>query len=68
MHAEARLLSEIRGIGADTLWLTLAPCVHCAHLVAASPITKVVYLREYRDARGKRILRDAGVEVERWRP
>tara|TARA_R110000787_G_scaffold42303_12_gene104029 strand:+ start:13131 stop:13334 length:204 start_codon:yes stop_codon:yes gene_type:complete len=65
MHAEARLLASGDAVG-DTLWLTLAPCVYCAHLVAASTIRRVLYLREYRDPRGVKILRDAGVEVERW--
>ena len=71
MHAEAKLIMRMLSEGRQHthLEVTLAPCVHCAHLiVAVGWVKRVTYLQDYRDKRGVRIMRDAGLEVEKWRP
>tara|TARA_R100000152_G_C6728751_1_gene153712 strand:- start:9 stop:359 length:351 start_codon:yes stop_codon:yes gene_type:complete len=70
MHAEAKLIMEMLKEGREHphLEVTLAPCVQCAHLiVAVGWIKRVTYTHDYRDKQGVRIIRNAGLEVEKWR-
>jgi deoxycytidylate deaminase len=71
MHAEARLIVHMlrKRLTHPHLEVTLSPCVHCAHLIVDSGLFgRVTYLHDYRDYAGMRVLRNAGVEVTKWRP
>ena len=71
VHAEqaAIAFAARRGVGLDNsiLYVTLSPCVSCAMLIINSGIKKVVYDEEYRDTTGINTLRQAGIEVIRWK-
>lgn len=70
VHAEMNALcfcakTEIESDGA-TIYLTLSPCANCALAMIQSGIKRVVYLEQYRDLSGVKILEQAGVEVEKF--
>lgn len=70
VHAEMNALcfcakTEIESDGA-TIYLTLSPCANCALAMIQSGIKRVVYLEQYRDLSGIKILEQAGVEVEKF--
>lgn len=64
-HAEANALGAAarEGISTDggTLYVTVSPCETCARLLIAAGISRVVFVNEYRDASGTRVLTDAGI-------
>jgi dCMP deaminase len=64
-HAEANALAAAARQGISTaratLYVTVSPCDTCARLLIASGIERVVYLEEYRDESGVRLLREAGL-------
>jgi dCMP deaminase len=68
-HAEANAvcLAARAGIELDkaTAYLTDAPCLSCARLLAMAGIVAVVYEREYRLTAGVDFLKARGVVVER---
>jgi dCMP deaminase len=45
------------------MYVTHSPCKACSKLLVNADIAKVVYLNEYRDISGLKILRDSGIEV-----
>lgn len=68
VHSEANCVSfaakeGIRLSGAS-MYCTHAPCVGCAKLIINSGITKVVFDKSYRNARGLVLLCDAGLAVQ----
>ena len=60
-HAEANALAFAarEGISTDeaTLYTTLSPCLDCGRLIIAAGIHRVVYLEQYRDDAGLKLLR-----------
>jgi len=50
--------------GAATLYVTHSPCEHCAPVVIAAGIARVVFGAEYGSGLGALRLIDAGVKVE----
>lgn len=66
-HAEANALAAAakQGISTDetTLYVTVAPCLNCSRLLIAAGISRVVYVKEYRDRAGLYLLRDAFVAL-----
>lgn len=68
LHAESNAIAKLArsnesGRGAD-LFVTHAPCLHCAKLIYQSGINRVVYGLNYRDVSGIQFLTKSGVEVE----
>lgn len=65
IHAEQNCLSFAakNGVSTDgcTLYVTTAPCVHCAKIIIASGIKKVVYKEIYKNDMGIQLLADAGI-------
>lgn len=68
IHAEANAIAKLaRGTEAgegSTMFLTHAPCIHCAKQVYTAGIRKVFYRNTYRDTSGLDFLEKCGVEVE----
>lgn len=69
-HAElncfAKMLKEGVSAEGSTLYVTLSPCTFCASMIASAGVSKVVYLEEYRDTEGLKILMDSSVLVEKY--
>ena len=67
LHAEANAILKTarstQDISGSTLYLTLSPCKDCSKLIIQSGIKKIVYLEDYRDQDGIKILKAAGIEI-----
>ena len=67
LHAEANAILKTarstQDISGSTLYLTLSPCKDCSKLIIQSGIKRIVYLEDYRDLDGIKILKTAGVEI-----
>jgi dCMP deaminase len=69
IHAESNCLMKITkstnsSENAD-MFVTHAPCIHCAKLIHQSGIRKVFYRDEYRDDGGLKFLKKCGVKIEK---
>ena len=69
LHAESNAIAKLAksnesGLGAD-LFVTTAPCIHCAKLIHQSGISRVWYSDNYRDQAGIDFLIKSGVTVEK---
>ena len=68
VHAERNAILNCKGTRLDgtTIYVTLFPCYECAKSIVQAGISKVVYLRMYKDERSVRIAKEifdaAGVE------
>lgn len=69
LHAEANAITKIAKSGnnalGSTLYVTSSPCIECSKLIIQAGIKRVVYMDEYRLDDGIKVLRRAGIEVER---
>lgn len=69
LHAEANAITKVAKSGNSsegaTLYVTASPCIECSKLIIQSGIKRVVYSDEYRLDDGIRLLRRAGIEVEK---
>lgn len=67
LHAEANAILKTarstQDISGSTLYVTLSPCRDCSKLIIQSGIKKVIYIEEYRDQDGIKILKSAGIDV-----
>lgn len=70
VHAEQNLICFCakNGIKTDgcTLYITHSPCITCAKLIASAGIKKVIYETDYRSNLGIELLKELGVEVEKF--
>ena len=57
------LLQKLRSVG-GTLYVTLSPCIDCAKLIIQAGISRLVYLDEYRDISGIKLLNNVGIKVQ----
>lgn len=69
IHAEANAVAKLArstesGEG-STMFLTHAPCIHCAKQVYTAGIKKVFYRNTYRDTKGLDFLSKCGVDIEK---
>ena len=69
IHAEinALLKMDYNNPKPKTLYVTLSPCRMCSKAMINAGIVRVVYDEEYRDPSGVELLRDADIEVGRFR-
>ena len=69
LHAEANAITKVAQSGNSaagaTLYVTASPCMDCSKLIIQSGIKRVVYSDEYRLDDGIKLLRRAGIEVEK---
>jgi dCMP deaminase len=67
IHAEANAISKLAKSGDSgdgaTMFITHAPCVHCAKIIYGAGITNVYYRNFYRDDAGIDFLNKCNIEV-----
>ena len=67
LHAEANAILKTarstQDISGSTLYVTLSPCRDCSKLIIQSGIKRVIYIEDYRDLDGIKILKSSGVDV-----
>ena len=67
LHAEANAILKTarstQDISGSTLCVTLSPCRDCSKLIIQSGIKRVIYVEDYRDLDGIKILKSSGVDV-----
>ena len=67
IHAEQNCLAFAAKSGVITkdctMYVTTAPCVHCAKLIIASGVKNVVYMSEYKNSDGLNLLKEAKIGV-----
>jgi dCMP deaminase len=70
LHAESNCISKVSGSTESsedaTLFVTTAPCIHCAKMIFQSGIKSVFYRDIYRDEAGVEFLTKGGVSVTRY--
>jgi dCMP deaminase len=70
LHAEMNVISKVSASTESsegaTLFVTHAPCIHCAKAIYQSGIKQVYYRDAYRDARGLEFLKQGNVSVTRY--
>ncbi len=67
LHAEANAITKVAKSGNNslgaTLYATTSPCIECAKLIIQAGIKRVVYLDDYRNDGGLKLLKRANIEV-----
>ena len=70
LHAESNTIAKLASSNEScidaTLFITHAPCIHCAKLIYQSGIKNMYYRHQYRDASGLDFLEKGGVNVTRY--
>ena len=70
LHAEMNVISKVsastESSDGATLFVTHAPCIHCAKAIYQSGIKQVYYRDAYRDSRGLEFLKQGGVNVTKY--
>ncbi len=67
LHAESNAIAKLAksnesGLDAD-LFVTTAPCIHCAKLIHQAGVRRVFYSENYKDDAGKYFLEKSGIVV-----
>lgn len=69
LHAETNAIAFAAkaGVSVDgcTMYCSMSPCINCAKVIVNSGIKELKYLRSYRDESGLKLLREAGIKVEK---
>ena len=67
LHAEANAILKVakssQSTDGATLYVTYSPCKECSKLIIQAGIRRVIYLEEYRDVSGLKMLREAGIDI-----
>src|SRR5690554_8104673 len=67
LHAEANAILKVaastQSCRGATLYITLSPCRECSKLIHQAGITRVVYVKGYKDGTGLDFLKNANVEI-----
>ena len=70
VHAEQNIITFCAKNGIPTkgctMYITTSPCTQCAKLIAASGITRVVFLEQYKDMSGVEFLKNIGIIVSQY--
>ena len=68
LHAEANALMKLAKSGNKannaTLYLTMSPCKECSKLILQAGISRLVYIKKYKDHSGIDFLKSFGLEIE----
>jgi len=69
IHAEINALikCDFNHPKGKKMYLTLSPCRQCAKAIINGGIREVIYLEEYRDRSGTKLLEGAGVHTRQYR-
>ncbi len=70
LHAESNAIAKVSGSTESsedaTLFVTTAPCIHCAKMIFQSGIKNIYYRDTYRDNTGVEFLVKGGVSVTKY--
>lgn len=70
LHAESNAIAKVSGSTESsegaTLFVTTAPCIHCAKMIFQSGIKSVYYRDSYRDSAGIDFLEKGGISVNQY--
>ena len=70
LHAESNAIAKVSGSTESsedaTLFVTTAPCIHCAKMIFQSGIKNVFYRDSYRDTKGIDFLEKGGINVNHY--
>ena len=70
LHAESNAIAKVSGSTESsedaTLFVTTAPCIHCAKMIFQSGIKNVYYRDSYRDDKGVEFLQKGGINVNHY--
>ena len=70
LHAESNAIAKVSGSTESsedaTLFVTTAPCIHCAKMIFQSGIKNVFYRDSYRDSKGVDFLTKGGINVNQY--
>ena len=70
LHAESNAIAKVSGSTESsedaTLFVTTAPCIHCAKMIFQSGIKNVYYRDSYRDTKGIDFLEKGGINVSHY--
>jgi dCMP deaminase len=66
MNAIAKVSASTESSEGSTLFITHAPCIHCAKAIYQSGIKNVFYREAYRDTKGLEFLDKGGVNVTKY--
>jgi len=66
MNAIAKVSASTESSEGSTLFITHAPCIHCAKAIYQSGIKNVFYRESYRDTKGLEFLEQGKVSVTRY--
>lgn len=68
LHAEANAILKVarstNNAKGATLYLTLSPCKECSKLILQAGISRVVFMKGYKDSSGIDILNEAKIRVD----
>lgn len=71
VHAEQNAIIQAAKYGIDinggTMYVTNHPCFICAKMIINAGIRKIIYKEGYPDEFAKEILREAGIEVKKYK-
>lgn len=70
IHAELNCIMKAAREGVScvdaTVYVTLAPCVQCAAMMLQAGVKRVVYLQQYRDESGVKLLQESNVVIQSY--
>jgi len=70
IHAELNCIMKAAREGVScvdaTVYVTLAPCVQCAAMMLQAGVKRVVYLQQYRDNSGVKLLQESNVVIQSY--
>jgi dCMP deaminase len=70
IHAEQNAIAKCANKGVSckdaTMYITLAPCRHCARLILQAGISRVVFKKSFSDKEGLLLLEKAGIIVDQF--
>jgi dCMP deaminase len=70
IHAELNCIMKAAREGVScvdaTVYVTLAPCVQCAAMMLQAGVKRVLYMNEYRDNSGIKLLQESNVVIQSY--
>ncbi len=67
LHAESNAITKLakstQSSEGATMYITIAPCMHCAKLIIQSGIRRVVYSKFYKNDQGIKLLKKGDIDI-----